>query len=66
MATGWTRVATAVNAGEAGMMEGLLKEAEIPVLIQGGDMYAGPQSVMVPDERREKARQILEDTIGLD
>lgn len=70
MSAGWSRVAIASNESEAGMMRGLLEDAEIPVLVQGygiGDSgySSGPQSVMVPNEEQEKARQILEDTTGL-
>lgn len=70
MAKGWARIAVASNESEAGMMRGLLEDAEIPVLVQGygiGDSgySSGPMSVMVPKKEHEEARQLLEDTIGL-
>jgi hypothetical protein len=68
----WVKVAAAPNETDAQMMEGMLKDAGIPALIQrapGFDipdfLSAGPRDVLVPDSSLEEARQILEDSTGL-
>jgi hypothetical protein len=72
MADSWVKVAAAPDESIALLMEGGLKEAGIPSLIQrvpGFDapdfLSAGPRDVLVPDSLFEEARQILLDTTGL-
>lgn len=72
MAHGWTKVASAPNETVALMMEGLLRNAGIPVLVQratGFDapefLAAGPRELLVPEPELAEARRILEDTTGL-
>lgn len=69
---GWSKVASAPNETVALMMEGLLRNAGIPVLVQratGFDapefLAAGPREILVPMPELAEARQILEDTTGL-
>ena len=66
------KVAVAPNETSALLMDGVLKDAGIPSLIQrapGFDvpdfLSAGPRDVLVPDSLLEEATQILEDTTGL-
>ena len=54
------------------LMEGLLKDADIPSLIQraaGFDapdfLSAGPRDLLVPASLLGEAKQVLEDTTGL-
>ena len=68
----WEKVASAPNETVALMMQGLLREAGIPVLVQRASGFdvpdflaAGPRDVLVPVPELEDARQILEDTTGL-
>jgi hypothetical protein len=68
----WVKVSSAANETSALLMEGLLKDAGIPVLIQraaGFDnpdfLSGGPRDVLVPEPALEEARQLLEDTTGL-
>jgi hypothetical protein len=72
MAERWVKVAAAPDETDALLMEGVLKDAGIPSLIQrarGFDapdfLSAGPRDVLVPASLLEEARQILEDTTGL-
>jgi hypothetical protein len=72
MAERWVKVAAAPDESIALLMDGVLKDAGIPSLIQrapGFDapdfLSAGPRDVLVPDSFLEDARQILEDTTGL-
>ncbi len=72
MEESWVKVAVAPNETEALLMDGVLKNAGIPALIQrapGFDapdfLAAGPRDVLVPGTLLEEARQILEDTTGL-
>ncbi len=65
-------MAAAPSETEALLMDGVLKDAGIPSLIQraaGFDapdfLAAGPRDVLVPGSLVEEARQILEDTTGL-
>ena len=65
-------MAAAPNETTALLMDGVLKDADIPSLIQrapGFDvpdfLASGPRDVLVPGEFREEARQVLEDTTGL-
>ena len=65
-------MAAAPDESVAPLMEGVLKDAGIPSLIQrapGFDvpdfLSAGPRDVLVPDSLVEEARQVLEDTTGL-
>ncbi|MGI9048603.1 MAG: hypothetical protein ACR2GU_04385 [Rubrobacteraceae bacterium] len=67
----WTKVGSAPNETLALMMEGLLREADIPVLIRrppGFDapdfLAAGPRELLVPEIVIAEAREILEDTTG--
>ena len=68
----WVRVAAAPDESVALLMDGVLKDAGIPSLIQraaGFDapdfLAAGPRDVMVPGSLVEEAKQVLEDTTGL-
>jgi hypothetical protein len=72
MAERWVKVAAAPDESVALLMDGVLKDAGIPSLIQrapGFDapdfLAAGPRDVLVPGSLMEEARQILEDTTGL-
>jgi hypothetical protein len=60
------------NETDALLMDGVLKDAGIPSLIQrarGFDipdfLSAGPRDVLVPASSLEEAKQLLEDTTGL-
>ena len=66
------KVAVAPNETSALLMDGVLKDAGVPSLIQrapGFDvpdfLSSGPRDVLGPDSLSEEARQILEDTTGL-
>ena len=68
----WVRVAAAPDESVALLMDGVLKDAGIPSLIQraaGFDapdfLAAGPRDVLVPGSLVEEARRVLEDTTGL-
>jgi hypothetical protein len=68
----WVKVAVAPNETSALLMDGVLKDAGVPSLIQrapGFDvpdfLSAGPRAVLVPDSLLEEAKQVLEDTTGL-
>ena len=72
MAERWVKVAAAPSETEALLMDGVLKDAGIPSLIQraaGFDapdfLAAGPRDLLVPDSLVEEAKQVLEDTTGL-
>ena len=72
MAERWVKVAAAPDESVALLMDGVLKDAGIPSLIQraaGFDapdfLAAGPRDVLVPASLVEEAKQILEDTTGL-
>ena len=72
MAERWTKVVAPPDETEALLMDGVLKDAGIPALIQrapGFDapdfLAAGPRDVLVPGALLEEARQLLEDTTGL-
>ena len=67
------KVAAAPDESVALLMDGVLKDAGIPSLIQraaGFDapdfLAAGPRDVLVPGSLVEVAKQVLEDTTGLD
>ena len=66
------KVAVAPNETSALLMDGVLKEAGVPALVQrapGFDvpdfLSSGPRDVLVPGSLLEEARQLLEDTTGL-
>jgi predicted esterase len=72
MAERWVKVAAAPSETEALLMDGVLKDAGIPSLVQraaGFDapdfLSAGPRDVLVPGSLVEEAKQVLEDTTGL-
>jgi hypothetical protein len=72
MEESWVKVAAAPDETDALLMEGVLKDAGIPSLIQrapGFDapdfLAAGPRDVLVPGPFVEEAKQVLEDTTGL-
>ena len=72
MAQSWVKVGAAPDESVALLMDGVLKEAGIPSLIQraaGFDapdfLSAGPRDVLVPAPLVEEARQVLEDSTGL-
>ena len=65
-------MAAAPDESVALLMDGVLKDAGIPSLIQrapGFDapdfLSAGPRDVLVPGSLVEEAKQVLEDTTGL-
>jgi hypothetical protein len=67
----WVRIGSAPNESLAMMVEGLLRGADIPVLIQrsrGFDvpefLAAGPREILVPEWAEPEAREIVEDTVG--
>ena len=66
------KVAAAPDETVALLMDGLLRDAGIPSLIQraaGFDapdfLAAGPRDVLVPDSLLGEAKQVLENTTGL-
>ncbi len=66
------KVAVAPNETSALLMDGVLKDAGVPALIQrapGFDvpdfLSSGPRDVLVPGSLLEEARQLLKDTTGL-
>ena len=68
----WTKVAAAPDETSALLMDGVLRDAGIPALIQrapGFDapdfLAAGPRDILVPGSFSEEARRLLEDTTGL-
>ena len=68
----WVKVGSAPNESMALMMEGLLRGADIPVLIRrvaGFDapdfLAGGPRELLVPEDALPEAREILEDTTGV-
>jgi hypothetical protein len=68
----WVKVAAAPDESFTLLMEGLLKDADIPSLIQrapGFDapdfLSAGPRDLLVPASLLGEAKQVLEDTTGL-
>ena len=72
MAERWVKVAVAASDTDALLMDGVLKDAGVPSLIQrapGFDapdfLSAGPRDVLVPGSLAEEAKQLLEDTTGL-
>ena len=72
MAERWVKVAAAPDESVALLMDGVLKDAGIPSLIQraaGFDapdfLAAGPRDVLVPASLVEEDKQILEETTGL-
>jgi hypothetical protein len=72
MSERWVKVAAAPDESVALLMDGVLKDAGIPSLIQraaGFDapdfLAAGPRDVLVPGSLVEEAKQVLEDTTGL-
>jgi hypothetical protein len=72
MEESWVKVAAAPDETDALLMEGVLKDAGIPSLIQrapGFDapdfLAAGPRDVLVPGSLVEEAKQVLQDTTGL-
>jgi hypothetical protein len=68
----WVKVAAAPDESVALLMDGVLRDAGIPSLIQraaGFDapdfLAAGPRDVLVPGSLVEEVRRVLEDTTGL-
>ena len=68
----WVKVGSAPNETVALLMEGLLKGAGVPSLVQRASGFdvpdflaAGPRDVLVPEPDVDYARQLLEDTTGL-
>jgi hypothetical protein len=68
----WVKVAAAPDESVALLMDGVLKDAGIPSLIQraaGFDvpdfLAAGPRDVLVPGALVEEAKQVLKDTTRL-
>jgi hypothetical protein len=68
----WVKVAAAPDESSTLLMEDLLKDADIPSLIQrapGFDapdfLSAGPRDLLVPASLLGEAKQVLEDTTGL-
>jgi hypothetical protein len=72
MEESWVKVAAAPDESSALLMEGLLKDADIPSLIQrarGFDapdfLSAGPRDLLVSASLLGETKQVLEDTTGL-
>jgi hypothetical protein len=72
MEESWVKVAAAPDESSALLMEGLLKDADIPSLIHrapGFDapdfLSAGPRDLLVPASLLGETKQVLEDTTGL-
>jgi hypothetical protein len=72
MVEGWVKVAAAPDETDALLMEGVLKDAGIPSLIQRPARFdapefraAGLRDVHVPGSVVEVATQVLQDTTGL-
>ena len=72
MAERWVKVAVASDESVALLMDGVLKDAGIPSLVQraaGFDapefLSGGPRDLLVPGSLVEEAKQVLEDTTGL-
>ena len=72
MVENWIKVAVAPNETLALLMDGVLRDAGVPALIQrapGFDapdfLAAGPRDVLVPGSLAGEARRILSDTTGL-
>jgi hypothetical protein len=72
MAESWVKVAAAPDESVALLMDGVLKDAGIPSLIQRAPGFdvpafwaAGPRDALVPASLVEEARQVLQDTTGL-
>lgn len=73
----WVKVCSAPNPTSALIMEGVLKDADIPVLIGQGAgsevpftveedfLSPGPRDVLVPEPALEEARKLLEDTTSM-
>lgn len=66
------KVAVASDESAALLMDGVLKDAGIPSLVQraaGFDapefLSGGPRDLLVPGSLVEEAKQVLEDTTGL-
>ena len=61
---GWTEIAVAPNQMLAGMLEGALKEKDIPVIVNrpGASAVigsAGVHGILVPVDREEEGRSLL-------
>ena len=72
MAEKWIKVAVAPNETSALLMDGVLRDAGVPALIQrapGFDvpdfLSSGPRDLLVPGSLAGDARRILSDTTGL-
>jgi hypothetical protein len=72
MAERWVKVAVASDESVALLMDGVLKDAGIPSLVQraaGFDapefLSGGPRDLLVPGSLVAEAKQVLEDTTGL-
>jgi hypothetical protein len=72
MANEWVKVASAPNETSALLMDGVLKNAGVPALIQRASGFdvpdflaSGPRDVLVPERLVGEATQLLEDTTGL-
>jgi hypothetical protein len=68
----WVKVAAAPDESSTLLMEGLLKDADIPSLIQRAPGFdapdfpsAGTRDLLVPASLLGEAKQVLEDTTGL-
>lgn len=63
---GWVNIADAPDQISAGMLESALKAEGIPVILNRPPVFAylgigGVHGVMVPEERADEAREILND-----
>jgi hypothetical protein len=68
----WVKLAAAPDESVALLMDGVLKDAGIPSLIQRAAGFDAPdflaadlRDVLVPGSLVEEAKQVLEDTTGL-
>lgn len=62
---GWVEVATAPDLMSAGMLEGMLRAEDIPVMLNRPGVFpllgsGGVHGVMVPEDRAADARKLLE------
>ena len=68
----WVYLATAPEQLQAEMWRDMLVAEGIPALVRGGDttpilgVSASPCRIMVAEDRLERAREVLEERLGLE
>ena len=66
----WVVLTTAPNEWTAHIWQGILNEADIPIVLRGGDVnpFLGsspfPVRLLVREHQKEEALEILEDQLG--